>query len=69
MFGGGKKGEQHTEGKAATQASVRSDECRGNRRKCIYEGNYEAGEEAYAEQEARRLNQAQLAKLRRRAGR
>lgn len=32
---------------------------------CLYEGSYESGEAAYAEQEARRLNQAQLIRLRR----
>lgn len=31
---------------------------------CIYKGSYEPGEATYAEQEARRLNQAQLLRLR-----
>ncbi|MGB6242464.1 MAG: hypothetical protein WBF69_08270 [Castellaniella sp.] len=31
---------------------------------CLYKGSYEPGEAAYAEQEARRLNQAQLIRLR-----
>ncbi|WP_323016212.1 hypothetical protein [Castellaniella sp.] len=31
---------------------------------CLYDGAYEPGEAAYAEQEARRLNQAQLSRLR-----
>ncbi|MGB6008958.1 hypothetical protein [Castellaniella sp.] len=31
---------------------------------CLYQGSYEPGEAAYAEQEARRLNQAQLIRLR-----
>jgi hypothetical protein len=35
----------------------------------MYEGQYEPGERDYAEQEARRLNQAQYAKLRRGARR
>ncbi|MFT0850348.1 hypothetical protein VRY85_06150 [Achromobacter sp. F4_2707] len=40
-------------------------ECRWNRSACIYEGRYESGERAYAEDEARRLNQASLDRLRR----
>lgn len=31
---------------------------------CLYSGSYEPDEAAYAEQEARRLNQAQLIRLR-----
>lgn len=39
--------------------------CTGNRSACIYKGSYEPGERDFAEQEARRLNQASLARLRR----
>ncbi|MBN3269287.1 hypothetical protein QCN28_13535 [Bordetella bronchiseptica] len=45
-----------------------SDECRWNRSGCIYEGSYEPDERDYAEAEARRLNQAESARLRRSAG-
>lgn len=40
-------------------------ECRVNRSACIYEGRYESGERQYAEDEARRLNQASIKRLRR----
>lgn len=42
-----------------------SPECRLNRSACIYEGRYESGEKQYAEEEARRLNQASINRLRR----
>lgn len=42
-----------------------SPECRMNRSNCIYEGRYESGERDYAEEEARRLNQASINRLRR----
>lgn len=45
--------------------TVYDDECRGNRRACIYEGSYEPGERGYAEEEAKRLNRAQAARIRR----
>ena len=45
-------------------AQVSSD-CERNRRSCIYEGRYEPDERNYAELEARRLNQAQLKRMRR----
>lgn len=53
---------------SATQAGdarvvTTSLECRVNRSACIYEGRYESGERQYAEQEARRLNQASLERL------
>lgn len=35
-------------------------ECTLNRQACMYEGSYEPGEEKYAEEEARRLNKAQM---------
>ncbi len=40
-------------------------DCVSNRKACLYEGAYEPGERQYAEDEARRLNQAELARLRR----
>lgn len=35
-----------------------SGECQWNRSSCMYEGQYEPGERDYAEEEAKRLNQA-----------
>ncbi len=49
----------------STSASV-GDECAGNRSRCIYKGGYEPGEQSYAVDEAARLNQAELSRLRRR---
>lgn len=43
---------------------ARHNECRWNPSSCMYEGSYEAGERDYAEEEARRLNQEQMEKLR-----
>ncbi|VFR81950.1 hypothetical protein ISE1_3223 [plant metagenome] len=43
----------------------RSNDCRWNRSSCMYEGSYEKGEREYAEEEARRLNQAEQGRLRR----
>lgn len=45
--------------------SGRTDECKWNRSACMYNGAYEPGEKDYAEQEAKRLNQAQSERLRR----
>ena len=42
-----------------------SNPCAFNKSSCMYNGNYEAGERQYAENEARRLNQAQLERLKR----
>lgn len=50
---------------SGNQASGRSSECRWNRSSCMHEGSYEPGERAYAEQEAKDLNRAALAKFRR----
>lgn len=59
-----------TDRSAVSNASpVRTDDCRWNRSSCIYEGSYEAGERDYAEEEARRLNQATIQRLRRGAWR
>jgi hypothetical protein len=44
---------------------VVSDNCKFLRSRCIYEGSYDAGERNYAEQEAKRLNTAELERLRR----
>ena len=51
-----------------SSTSARDDECRWNRTKCMYEGAYEPGERDYAEQEAKRLNQAASRRLRRISG-
>ncbi|MGE4126290.1 MAG: hypothetical protein AB7E59_13685 [Pusillimonas sp.] len=39
--------------------------CHDNPRSCIYKGRYESGEYQYAQQEAERLNQLALERLRR----
>lgn len=44
---------------------VRSGECEWNRSRCMYEGSYDTDEHTYAEEEARRLNRASSARLRR----
>lgn len=49
----------------STGASSGGGDCRWNRSACIHEGSYDPGERGYAELEARRLNQAQLERLRR----
>ncbi|HLU16403.1 MAG TPA: hypothetical protein VKZ71_11270, partial [Burkholderiaceae bacterium] len=48
---------------AASPSAVNS--CRWNPKSCIHEGSYESGERQYAEEEARRLNQAVLQRMRR----
>ncbi|MNV30678.1 hypothetical protein D3C71_1219570 [compost metagenome] len=52
---------------AAASERVVSDNCKFLRSRCIHEGSYDAGERDYAELEARRLNQAELQRLRRMA--
>lgn len=47
------------------KASDRGGDCKWNRSSCLYEGAYEPGEANYAEQEARRLNQAESVRIRR----
>lgn len=42
-----------------------TEDCSNNRRACLYDGAYEPGERQYAEQEARRLNMAELERFRR----
>ncbi|ARP92426.1 hypothetical protein CAL14_01530 [Bordetella genomosp. 9] len=49
-------------------ASAVGDRCTWNRSKCIFEGSYEPGERDYAEQEAKRLNMAEIQRLRRSFG-
>ncbi|MNL61296.1 hypothetical protein D3C87_1852030 [compost metagenome] len=48
--------------------SGRTDECKWNRSSCLYDGGYEAGEEDYAEEEAKRLNKDAANRLRRSSG-
>lgn len=43
-------------------------ECGWLRSSCMYEGQYESGEEDYAEDEAKRLNQESSDRLRRSSG-
>lgn len=43
---------------------VTSSQCQWDRSSCIYKGRYEPGERDYAEDEARRLNQASIDRLR-----
>ncbi|NMK49468.1 hypothetical protein [Achromobacter sp. Bel] len=50
---------------SAASERVVSDNCKFLRSRCIYEGSYDAGERNYAEQEAKRLNKAELERLRR----
>jgi hypothetical protein len=52
---------------ARSGAPDRRGECTRNRNSCIYEGVYEPTERDYAEQEAKRLNQAALDRFRRSA--
>lgn len=52
-------------GSSAASERVVSDNCKFLRSRCIYEGSYDAGERNYAEQEAKRLNTAELERLRR----
>lgn len=47
------------------RAASPTNECYRNQAACSYDGAYEPGEREYAEQEAKRLNQAQVQKLRR----
>ena len=60
-FGGG--------GPAPARQTDRGGDCQWDRSRCLYEGPYEPGERAYAEQEAKDLNRAALEKLRRGSGR
>ncbi len=53
--------------KVAASERVVSDNCKILRSRCIFEGSYDAGERNYAELEAKRLNKAELDRLRRMA--
>jgi hypothetical protein len=53
---------------AAATSTPTAVQCKTNRSKCLYEGAYEPGERGYAEQEAKRLNLAELQRLRRSMG-
>ncbi|WP_086063011.1 hypothetical protein [Bordetella genomosp. 8] len=54
---------------SAAKASGRVvDSCASSRSKCLYKGSYEPGERDYAEQEAKRLNLAELERLRKAFG-
>jgi hypothetical protein len=52
-------------GGSAPFEGVASGPCHDNPRSCIHKGRYESGERQYAEQEAERLNQLALERLRR----
>jgi hypothetical protein len=55
-----------TPGSSPSRLSGSSDNpCRLNQASCNYNGQYEPGERDYAEQEARRLNQAEVQRLKR----
>lgn len=57
-----------TAGATRKTASVASpsivNKCRWSPGSCMHEGSYESGERQYAEEEARRLNQAVLQRMR-----
>lgn len=55
--------------RAGSRGNDYAGECAWNRSSCMQEGSYESGERDYAEQEAKRLNQAALERLRGRSGR
>ena len=63
MFGSDKPQAQSQ--RQTSSASKVTAECKANRKKCLYEGAYESGERDYAEDEARRLNLAEVERLRR----
>jgi uncharacterized protein YceK len=56
-----------TSGRGVTSNPMEA-QCRSNPRSCLYNGQYEPGERDYAEQEAKRLNQLESARLRRSFG-
>jgi hypothetical protein len=53
---------------AIATSPKQDDNCASNRRGCIYKGSYEPGERSYAVEEAKRLNLAELERLRRSFG-
>ena len=52
----------------ASADSSLTNECRWDPQRCMHEGAYEEGEEAYAEQQAKELNKAASRKVRRGSG-
>lgn len=69
MFGSDHSSSSSSRARSGSSASVVSSECGWNRSRCMYEGQYEPDERGYAEEEARRLNQASAARFRRSTGR
>jgi hypothetical protein len=65
LFGGDGSSDGIGSSNGSSSAPSGGGDCGWNRRGCIYEGAYEPGERGYAELEAKRLNQAQLERLRR----
>lgn len=55
-------------GCASGSDSGLANECRWDPQRCMHEGAYEEGEEAYAEQQAKELNKAASRKIRRGSG-
>lgn len=50
---------------AGSSSSADTDNCRRDRARCLYDGQYEPGEQEYAEQAAKDLNRASTQRLRR----
>ncbi|WP_454688412.1 hypothetical protein [Achromobacter aloeverae] len=50
---------------SSTSAAKSGNSCRSNRSSCLYNGAYEEGERDYAQQEAAKLNLAELQRLKR----
>lgn len=65
----GKSESRTSGGSSGSSASRVSAECKASRSKCLYKGAYESGERDYAEAEAKRLNLAEVERLRRAFGR
>ncbi|MBD9474877.1 hypothetical protein IB268_18290 [Achromobacter sp. ACM01] len=63
----GSKTSDQAAAKSYSSAARSGGEC-ASRSKCIYKGAYESGERNYAEAEAKRLNMAELERLRRAFG-
>ncbi|MGS1105788.1 hypothetical protein ACVCNH_06045 [Achromobacter anxifer] len=64
---GSKTADQAAAAKSYSSSARGGGEC-ASRGKCIYKGAYESGERNYAEAEAKRLNMAELERLRRAFG-
>lgn len=54
-------------GSSSRAASEQADACAQNPASCMHEGRYDVDEQEYAEQEAKRLNQAESIRMRRRS--